>query len=91
MDDVVVLVEDDVGLEAVELPLEDGQVVGERHDGDLVAEAAQAAGHAADHLTQVVQAPSVGFLVRLGVRVSVIDERDTELLHEPSGNPPGLF
>jgi len=91
VNDVVVLVEDDVGPETVELALEDGQVAGERHDDDLVPQAPQAAGDAADHLTQVVQAPGVGLLVRLRVRVGVVDERDTELLHTPSDNPPPSF
>ena len=81
VDDVVVLVEDDVGAEAVELALKDGQVAGERDDRDIVAETPQAPGDAADHLPQIVQAPGIGLLVGLGVRVGVVDQRDTELLH----------
>ena len=90
VDDVVVLVEDDVGPEPVELALEDGQVAGERQDDDLVAEAAQAAGDAADHLAEVMDAPGVGLLVGLGIRVGVVDERDTELLHALADDPLGL-
>ena len=91
VDDVVVLVEDDVGPEAVELALEDGQVAGERQDDDLVAEAPEAAGDAADHLAEVMDAPRVGLLVGLGIRVGVVDERDTELLHAPADDPLPLI
>ena len=90
MDDIVVLVEDDIGPEPVELPLEDGQVARERQDDDIVAEAAEAAGDAADHLAEIMDAPRVGLFVGLGIRIGVVDERDTELLHAPADDPLGL-
>ena len=57
---VVVLVEDDVGLQTHQPPLEGGDVVGQWHRGDRVPQGAQGSGHAADHQLQVPVASAVG-------------------------------
>jgi hypothetical protein len=84
VDDVVVLVEDDVGPKTVELALKDREIAREGHDGDFVAHAAEAAGDAADHLAQVVEAARIGLVVGLRVGIGIVDERDPELLHAAS-------
>ncbi len=82
VDDIVVLVEDDMGADAVELALQGREVPGQVDDDHVVAQAAQRAGHAADHLAQVAAGAVVaGRGLVLGVLIGVVQHCDSESFH----------
>ena len=76
---VVVLVEDHVGGQAQEAPLEGRQVVGQGHQVHLVAQPAQRAGDAAHQLAQVPHPAVIRAGLRAGFLVGVVDQRDPAL------------
>ena len=74
VDDIVVLVEDDVGPQAVEPALQGRKVAGQVDDDDVVAQAAQRPGHAADHQAQVMAGAAVpGHGLVLGFLVGIVE------------------
>ena len=84
VDHVVVLVEDHVGGQPPQFPLEGEQVPGQRHDRDLIADVPQGTGHVADHRTQVGRAAAVFRVVRRAFPIAVVHQSD---MQPPPGSP----
>src|SRR5262249_24802178 len=79
--EILVLVEDHFRVYAAEPALEGEQVVSQGEDGNRVTEAAQGAGHHADHLAEVLRAGTVLRQFRHFVLGAVVDQGNVKSLH----------
>ena len=82
MDNVVIHIEDDIGLQPTKLALESEEIVSQRENGDRVAEATKRFADVPDLRHQIGRARTILGQLRRVLRVRVIDQCDVQsLLH----------